>query len=272
MQERRQAHLERRPRVGGRLDDGEDVLVERQGLAVALLLVADRRCELGQHVDEDAGVPREPQRLGRMGAEQELGELPQPVRRQPAADPLTRDVLDPRRPLAHLPQRVVVGIDIELRDEAKAADDPERVVAEACRPGRAEDAPFEIAAAAERVDDLPVSSRRAIALIVKSRRSMSCSSEISLSATISKSCLPGPVERSTRGGVNSIPAGWSARAAWSRGSSRTPTRWSATTRSSTFPCGSSAARSSSCPTPGTTKSSSGGVRPSSSSRTAPPTT
>ena len=30
VQERRQAHLERRPRVGGRLDDGEDVLVERQ--------------------------------------------------------------------------------------------------------------------------------------------------------------------------------------------------------------------------------------------------
>ena len=155
VQQRRQAHLERRPRVGGRLDDGEDVLVERQGLAVALLLVADRRCELGQHVDEDAGVPREPQRLGRMRAEQELGELAQPVRRQPAADPLTRDVLDPRRPLAHLPQRVVVGIDVELRDEAKAADDPERVVAEARRPGRAEDAPLEIGAAAERVDDLP---------------------------------------------------------------------------------------------------------------------
>ena len=106
-------------------------------------------------MDEDAGVPREPQRLRRMRAEQELGELPHPVRRQPAADPLTRDVLDPRRPLAHLPQRVVVGIDIELRDEAKTADDPERVVAEARRPGRAEDAPLEIAAAAERVDDLP---------------------------------------------------------------------------------------------------------------------
>ena len=155
VQQRRQAHLERRPGVGGRLDDGEDVLVERQVLAVALLLVADRRRELGQHVDEHAGVPREPQRLRRMRAEQELRELPHPVRRQPAADPLARDVLDPRRPLAHLAQRVLVGIDVELRDEAEAADDPERVVAEARRPGRAEDAPLEVGAAAERVEDLP---------------------------------------------------------------------------------------------------------------------
>ena len=36
---------------------------------------------------------------------------------------------------------------------------------------------------------------------------MSCSSGIVASATISKSCRPGPVERSTRGGANSIPAG-----------------------------------------------------------------
>ena len=41
---------------------------------------------------------------------------------------------------------------------------------------------------------------------------MSSSSETLASATISKSCRPGPVERSTRGGANSIPCGWSARA------------------------------------------------------------
>ena len=155
MQQRREPHLERRARVGGRLDDGEDVLVERQVLEAALLLVADRRRELGQHVDEDAGVPRQPQRLRRVGAEQELGELAHPVRGQPAADPLAGDVVDPRRPLAHLAQRVLVGIDVELRDEAEAADDPERVVAEARRPGRAENAPLEVGAAAERVEDLP---------------------------------------------------------------------------------------------------------------------
>ena len=63
-------------------------------------------------------------------------------------------MLDPRRPLAHLAQRVLVRLDVELRDEAKAADDPERVVTEARRPGRAEDAALEVGAAAERVENL----------------------------------------------------------------------------------------------------------------------
>jgi hypothetical protein len=63
----------------------------------------------------------------------------------------------------------------------------------------------------------PVESRFAIALIVKSRRPMSCSSEISGDATISKSCRPGPVERSVRGGANSMPAGTIARSSPSRG-------------------------------------------------------
>ena len=121
---------------------------------LAPLVVADRRTELGHDVDEDAGVPRQPQRFCRVGAEQELGELAHPVRGQPAADPLAGDVVDPRRPLAHLAQRVLVGVDVELRDEAEAADDAERVVAEARRPGRAQNPLLEVGAAAERVEDL----------------------------------------------------------------------------------------------------------------------
>ena len=91
----------------------------------------------------------------------------------------------------------------------------------------------------------PVDSLFAIALIVKSRRRRSCSSEISGEATISKSWRPGPVDRSVRGGANSIPPRASARSSPSRGCSLRPTRLPATSRSSTRPCGASAARSSS---------------------------
>ena len=117
----------------------------------------------------------------------------------------------------------------------------------------------------------PVSSRRAIALTVKSRRRMSSSTDSDASATISKSCRPGPVETSLRGGANSIPARVSLRIRLSRGCSRMPTSRSATTRSSTRPCGASAARSPSVSRPGTRKSASFESSPSSSSRTAPPT-
>ena len=52
----------------------------------------------------------------------------------------------------------------------------------------------------------PVASRRAIAFTVKSRRPMSSSTESDGSATISKSCRPGPVlHLLARGGANSIP-------------------------------------------------------------------
>ena len=43
VQERAEAHRERRVRIGCRLHDGEDVLVERQMLALAVLLEAERR-------------------------------------------------------------------------------------------------------------------------------------------------------------------------------------------------------------------------------------
>ena len=55
----------------------------------------------------------------------------------------------------------------------------------------------------------PVSRRFAMAFTVKSRRAMSSSIEIVRSATISKSRCPGPVLRSARGGVSSMPAGTS---------------------------------------------------------------
>ena len=62
-----------------------------------------------------------------------------------------------------------------------------------------------------------------MALIVKSRRAMSSSSSIEASLTMAKSRCPGPVDRSARGGVRSMPAGTSARTARSRGCRRTPT-------------------------------------------------
>ena len=63
-------------------------------------------------------------------------------------------MLDLRRPLAHLAQRVLVGIDIELRDKAQPAHDPQRVVPKARWAGRAEDPAFEIGSAAERIEHL----------------------------------------------------------------------------------------------------------------------
>ena len=57
----------------------------------------------------------------------------------------------------------------------------------------------------------PSASRRAIAFTVKSRRARSSSMLADGSTTISKSCRPGPVERSRRSGANSIPAGASDR-------------------------------------------------------------
>ena len=118
----------------------------------------------------------------------------------------------------------------------------------------------------------PPSSGSAMALIVKSRRAMSSSSPMSASLTIAKSRWPGPVDRSARGGVSSMPAGASARIARSLGKRRTPTSCPCTSMSSTRPWGSSSALSPAWSTPGTRKSSSAWGSPSSSSRTAPPTT
>ena len=97
----------------------------------------------------------------------------------------------------------------------------------------------------------PVSSRRAIALTVKSRRRMSSSTESDASATISKSCRPGPVRDLLARRRELDPGRRQLRGSRrSRGWKRTPTSRSATTRSSTRPCGASAARSPSVSTPG----------------------
>ena len=154
MQERSEPHPKRRTGVGGGLNDLEGVLVERQVVIAALLVEPDRGLHLRQQVNEHARVAGKPQRFRRFRAQQELRELTHAVRGEAAADPLARDVLDLRRPLAHLAQRVLVGIDIELRDEAEPAHDPQRVVPKARRAGRAEDPAFEIGAAAERIEHL----------------------------------------------------------------------------------------------------------------------
>src|SRR5204863_488384 len=83
---------------------------------------------------------------------------------------------------------------------------------------------------------LPCDSRRAIAMTVKSRRSRSSFTDADASTTISKSWRRGPVHCSRRGGANSIPAGTRLRISRSRGRSRSPTLWPATSRSSTRPC------------------------------------
>ena len=131
VEERREADAEPRAGVGGRLDDAEEVLVERQLVVAALLVEADRRFELGQDLDERAGVAREPERLRRRGAEEELRELAQAVAREPASDPLAGDVDESRRPFPHLPLRLGIEVEAELRDEAETAHDSQRIVLEA---------------------------------------------------------------------------------------------------------------------------------------------
>ena len=83
-------------------------------MVAALLLEADRRGELRQHVDEHAGVACDAQRLRGLGAEQELRELAEPVGRDAAADPLAGDKLDARRVGPHLCERLLVGVEAEL--------------------------------------------------------------------------------------------------------------------------------------------------------------
>jgi hypothetical protein len=131
VQKRGQPHLQPVARIGRRLDDLQHVLVEREPLPLACLHVADRGGELREQVHEHAGLAREPHRPCRLGAEEELRELAHPVGREPASDPLGRDELDRRGVLPHLLVRGRVGLQAELRDEAKAANDPQWILAEA---------------------------------------------------------------------------------------------------------------------------------------------
>ena len=209
--------------VGRRLDDLEGVLVERELVVAALLVEADRRLELGQELDEHAGVAREPERLRRLRAEEELRELAHPVRREAAADPLARDVPDLRRPLAHLPQRVLVRVETELRDEAQPADDAQRVVPRSSSASSCEGH----AARGRRCPpsgstSSPVARLRAIALIVKSRRRMSSSSEIA-GVGDDLEVVPAGPGRALRARRRELDAGGrERRAARSRGTKRTP--------------------------------------------------
>jgi hypothetical protein len=122
VQQRSQSNLERCAGVGRRLDDGEDVLVER---------AVEGGLELGDQLQEHPSVPGEPERLGRMRAEEQLRELPHPVGAESAADALRRH--EPHRlgVLAHLGQRLLVRVEVVLGDEAEPADEPKRVLAEA---------------------------------------------------------------------------------------------------------------------------------------------
>jgi hypothetical protein len=114
VEQRREPHPKRGSVLGRRLHDCEGVLVDGERVVAAFLLEADRTLELGQHVDEDAGVAREPQRPRRLRTEEELRQLAHPVRREPAADPLPRDKPYARSLVAHLLERARVGFEPEL--------------------------------------------------------------------------------------------------------------------------------------------------------------
>ena len=109
--------------------------------------------------------------LRRLRAEQQLRELAHPVGGEPAADPLGRDEPHRRRLLAHLPQRLVVRLEVELRDEAQPADEPQRILGEAVRRHGAQHAASRGRPAPPNGStSSPSPRRRAIAFTVKSRR------------------------------------------------------------------------------------------------------
>jgi hypothetical protein len=60
VEERREPHREREAAVGRGLHDGEGVLVDGEVVVAALLVEADRRTELGEELDENARVARQP--------------------------------------------------------------------------------------------------------------------------------------------------------------------------------------------------------------------
>ncbi len=105
---------------------------------------------------EDTGVARESQRLRRVLPHQQLRQLPHPVRGETAADALARDVAHALRLRPHLLKCLLVGIEVELRYEAQPAHEPQRVLREAVRRHRPQDAALEILATVVRVDNRPV--------------------------------------------------------------------------------------------------------------------
>ena len=154
MEQRAEAHGQRRPGVGGVLDDREDMLVERAGLAGRSEVVADHRAELGDDLDQRPGVTCQAERQSGPRPEQELRQLPHAVGVEAPADPLCRDVTEAARLGAHLPERVLREREGELRDEPETAQDPQRVLPEAVRAHRVQLAPLEVREPAEGVDQL----------------------------------------------------------------------------------------------------------------------
>ena len=156
VEQRRQPHAQRHGVVGRRLDDRERVLVDGEVVIAALLVVADRRLELRKQRDEHAGVAGKAERPARLAAEQQLRELPHPVRGEATADPLARDELHRRGLLVHLAQRLLVGLEAELRDEPQRPHEPQRILREAPLRDRAQHPPLDVSAAVERVDERAV--------------------------------------------------------------------------------------------------------------------
>ena len=182
------------------------------------------------------------------GAEQQLRELAHPVSGEPAADPLAGDV-----PIRGAHSRICAACRRPARGRAArrsgargraAAGRRGSSSAPSCG-GRVARGPR----AVERVDELARLEPARDRVDREVAPAMSSSSEIEASATISKSWRPGPVDRSTRGGANSMPAG-AALAPPGRAGAATPTSCPPTSRSSTRPCGSSAARERGWSTPG----------------------
>ncbi len=153
VEEAGEAHLEPVAAVGGELRDREEMLVEGKRLPVGVERKADRGGELRDHLGQHARVAGEHERARRLPPEQELRELALAVGLDSAADPLRRDVSEPRCCRLHLGQRLRRKVEIELGDEAQPPNDAQRIVLEARRPDGAQLAQRQILDAAERIDE-----------------------------------------------------------------------------------------------------------------------
>ena len=155
VEQRAEARLEPLAGVRRALDDLEHVLVERRRLPGRAEVVADRRLELGEELDERTGVPREPERRRGLLPEEELRKLPHPVGIDASADSLGGDVPQARGFRAHLCERVVREREGELGEQSQAAEYAQGVLTEAVRACGVELAPLEVGEPSERIDELP---------------------------------------------------------------------------------------------------------------------
>ena len=86
--------------------------------------------------------------------EKQLRELPEPIRLDPASDPLCRDMGEPVDVRLHLGPRLGCEAEAELRHEAQRSDDAQRIVCEARRADGAKLATLEIGDAPEWVEQV----------------------------------------------------------------------------------------------------------------------